>query len=556
MGTLSLEVEKGLYLGIDFGTTNSVVSIYQYDQDQVHTLQIDGMTVFPTVLQFDLDDQDQLIKVFGIEAKEGAVIYPESTISSIKRRLDQDQPVTVQIQDKEYVFDVESLVAQILSHLKEEADVYIREQLQISGTFSGCVITVPANSTDKQKRRMKKAAIMAGFLEEHVYLRLEPAAAAIAYATTINDDRKVLVYDFGGGTFDACLLEVKKQEDEPEISVLSTFGDNYLGGDDLDQIMVDIIYNEFLRQTDAQIDLFDFTKEDGLSVREKKMAIIRMKQVANHAKEKLSVTGSTKIVLAPFIQHPYPVNIQIECSREAYYNHKRIHQLDDPQPVYERMKDKSVIDLVAKTIECMDKCLQGASLAREEIDEIFLVGGSSALVEVHDQIFAAFGKEPYKSMISPALSISQGAAHYCNQIMLPTVRGPKVHETSIHAFGIEIAGRRFLEVIKQGEVIPEEGLRREAPYTMETNFDDITSMAIVVYEDLEPDQFSRKFVYQDGLKRLAGTTLRGIPSRAKGEEKVKVYFTLSRDNVLRVEAESLGQHDIKTSLSVDDLYEK
>lgn len=556
MGTLSLEVEKGLYLGIDFGTTNSVVSIYHYDEDKVHTLQIDGLTVFPSVLQFDVDEDGKLVKIFGIEAKEGAIIYPESTISSVKRKLDQDEPILVHMENKEYVFDVESVVAQLLAHLKEQADIYIREHLHISGTFSGCVITVPANSTDKQKRRMKKAAVMAGFTEENVYLRLEPAAAAIAYATTVNADKKVLVYDFGGGTFDACLLEVKKQEDEPEISVLSTFGDNYLGGDDMDQLMVDIIYDEFLRLTDHEIDLYDFEKPDGLTVKDKKMAIIRMKQVANHAKEKLSVTSSAKIVLAPFIQYPYPVNIQLECSREAYYNHRRLHQLDDPDPVFDRMKNLSVVDLVERTIVCMDKCIQGVGIQRDDVDEIFLVGGSSAIVEVQDQIIKAFSKEPFKSMISPALSISQGAAHYCNQIMLPDMRGPKVHEKSIHSFGIEIAGRRYLEIISQGMDIPDEGLKIEAPYTMETNFDDITSMAIVVYEDVEPDALTRKFVYQDGLRRLAGTTLRGIPSKPKGEEKVKVIFSLSRDNVLTVEAEALGEHELRTSLSVDDLYEK
>ena len=557
MGILSLEVEKGLYLGIDFGTTNSVVSIYHYDTNEVHTLKIDGYTVFPSVIQFEKDyDHGELLRIFGIEAKEAAIIFPESTVTSVKRQLEIDEPIVIKVDEEEFTFESETIVSEILAHLKEQADVYIREQLNIVGTFSGCVITVPANSTDKQKRKMKKAAVMAGFLEDHVYLRLEPAAAAINYAVNVNEDKKVLVYDFGGGTFDACLLEIIKQEEEPEISILSTFGDNYLGGNDIDQLMVDIIYEEFLRLSNNEIDLFDFVKDDGMNEREKKMAIVRMKQMATHTKEKLSTSNSTKIVLAPFIQSPMIISIQLELTRDSFYKHKRQHQLDDAQEMFDKMKGLSVMDLVAKTITCIDKCIRGASLNKEQIDEVFLVGGSSSLVEVHTQIVEYFGKEPYKAKISPALSISRGAAHYCNQIMLPTLKGPKVNERTIHSLGIEIAGRRYLEIIKKGLEIPEEGLVIEAPYTLETNFDELSSLAIVVYEDVEPDEYKRKFVYEEGIKRLAATSLRGIPARNKGEEKIKVIFKLSRDNTLTVEAIALGSEEARTSLAVDDLYEK
>lgn len=557
MGVLSLEVEKGLYLGIDFGTTNSVVSIYQYDTNEVHTLKIDGYTVFPSVIQFEKDDESGgLLRVFGIEAKEAAIIYPESTVTSVKRQLEIDEPLVIKVDDEKFTFESETIVAELLAHLKEQADIYIREELNIVGTFSGCVITVPANSTDKQKRKMKKAAVMAGFLNEHIYLRLEPAAAAINYAANVNEDKKVLVYDFGGGTFDACLLEIQKQEDEPEISILSTFGDNYLGGNDIDQLMVDIIYEEFLRLSKDAIDLFDFSKNDGMSEREKKMAIVRMKQIATHTKEKLSTTNSAKVVLAPFIQSPLIISIQLEITRNAFYNHKRKYQLDDTDQIYEKMKNLSVIDLVKKTMSCIDKCIRGASLDKSAIDEVFLVGGSSSLVEVHTQIVEYFGKEPYKAKISPALSISRGAAYYCNQIMLPSLKGPKVNERTIHSLGIEISGRRYLEVIKQGLEIPEEGLVLEAPYSLETNYDELSSLAIVVYEDVEPDEYRRKFVYEDGIKRLAATTLRGIPAKAKGEEKIKIIFKLSRDNTLTVDAIALGSEEVYTSLAVDDLYEK
>lgn len=557
MGVLSLEIEKGLYLGIDFGTTNSVVSIYHYDTDDVYTLKVDGYTIFPSVIQFEKNhDTGELDRIFGIEAKEAAIIFPESTVDSVKRQLETDEQIEIVVEDETYTFETETVVAELLAHLKEQADIYIREELNIAGTFSGCVITVPANSTDKQKRKMKKAAYLAGFNEENIYLRLEPAAAAIAYATQVNENKKVMVYDFGGGTFDACLLEIKKQEDEPEISILGTYGDNYLGGNDLDQLMVDMIYEEFLRLCENKFDLFDFTKDDGMSRKEKKMAIVRLKQVANHAKEKLSTTQSTKVILAPFIQSPVPINIQMEITKEAYYYHKRKYQLDDSAVIYDRMKEVSLVDLIGRTIECMKKCLSSSGVQVQEVDEVFLVGGSSAINEVHTRILDFFGKEPYQSMLSPALSISRGAAHYCNQIMLPSMRGPKMHETTVHSLGIEIAGRRFLEIIKKGIDIPLEGLTLEAPFSLQTNFDDLSSLAIVVYEDLEPDEFTRKFVYDTSIKRLSGTTLRGIPLKPKGEEKIQVIFKLGQDNMLTVEALSLSTKGVNTALSVDELYEK
>lgn len=556
MGTLSLEVEKGLYLGIDFGTTNSVVSIYHYDQDEIYTVPIDGSNIFPSVIQFENgESKGHLNRVFGVQAKEAAVIYPESTVMSVKRLLDRDETVKVTVDEENYEFKPEQIVAEILMYLKEQADHYIREELKVSGTFSGCVITVPANSTDKQKRHTKAAAVMAGFQEEHVFLRLEPAAAAMTYANDIHDNKKVLIYDFGGGTFDACILQMNATtEVEPEISILSTYGDNYLGGNDIDKIMMDLIYQQFLVQTDYTIDLFDFHKDDGVSKKNKKMAIVRLYQVANTAKERLSSTLSTKIVLAPFIQEPYIVNISMDITREMFLQHKRVNRLDDTQENYMKMHDKSVIDLIDETIECVRKCLGIASLNEKDIDDLILVGGTSSIPEIRNRIQQAFGKEPYLSRISPALSISVGAAYYCNRIMLPTMKGPKVLEKTIHPLGLEIAGRRFMEIIGRDIEIPKEGLIVEAPSLLETNYDHISSMAIVVYEDTMPELKGLKFVYEKGMKRLAGTTLRGIPKAEKGKEMVQVIFNVSQDNMLYVEAKSTSLEGVTTKLSVDKMY--
>jgi len=559
VGTLGLDVERGLFLGIDFGTTNSVVSVYDFKEGQVQTIPIDGSNVFPTAVQFetDPDDPDKLSRIFGIQAKEAAIIYPQSTVLSIKRLLGSEEKVKIVVDDKEYEFTPEQVTGEILGYLKQKADEYAQEELNIAGEFSGCVITVPANSTDKQKKMTKEAAKLAGFDEDNIYLRLEPAAAAISYAVNERKNKKVLVYDFGGGTFDACVLDIRMTDtDEPSISILSTFGDNYLGGNDVDKIIIDMVYEEFKKMTNEEINLFDLNADDGASKRQKTTALVRLAQVANQAKERLSSAKSTKVVLAPFIQEPKIININMEITKDAFLNHKRINQLGDSDEVFSKLEGKSVEDLIERSIECIDECLRAASLEARDIDETFLVGGSSAIPRIREKIKEKFGKEPFKSKISPALSISQGAAHYCNMIMMPTVKGPIVQEKTIHPLGLEISGRRFMEIVKSGVDIPEEGLTIEAAELLVTNFDNVTSMAIVVYENMRPSSEEKKasYVMEDGMKRLAGTSLRGIPSKAKGEEKVKVIFHIGQDNMLKVMAKSMSTSGVETELSVDDLY--
>ena len=556
MGTLGLDTERGLFLGIDFGTTNSVVSIYNFTDGEAQTIPIDGSNIFPTAIQFETDpeDENKLCRIFGVQAKEAAIIYPFSTVLSIKRYLGSDAKLTVNVDDKDYEFTPEQVTGEILGYLKQRADEYAQEEMGISGEFSGCVITVPANSTDKQKKMTKDAAILAGFDPESVYLRLEPAAAAISYAVTEDTNKKVLVYDFGGGTFDACVLEIKTEEaGEPAISILSTYGDNNLGGNDIDKIIMDMVYEEFKTLTEDAIDLFDENADDGVSKRQKKVALVRLQQAATQAKERLSQAKTTKITLAPILQEPKIVNINMEISREVFLSHKRLNQLGDSDTAFEKFKGKSVADLIEETLVCVNHCLESAGLTAVDINEIFLVGGSSSILYVGEKIAELFGKEPYKSKISPALSISQGAAHYCNMIMMPTVRGPVVHERTIHPLGLEIAGRRFMEIVPAGVDIPKEGLTIDAKEPLITNFDNVTSMAIVVYESTLPTKDSPS-VNVEGMKRLAGTSLRGIPGAEKGQEKVKVVFNVSQDNMLKVTAKSLSTDGVVTELSVDDLY--
>jgi len=558
MATLGLDLERGLFLGIDFGTTNSVVSIYNFKDGEAQTIPLDGSNIFPTAVQFetDPDDETKLSKIFGIQAKEAAVIYPMSTVLSIKRLLGSEEKINITVDEKEYSFLPEEIAGEIIGYLKLKADEYVQEELNIAGEFSGCVITVPANSTDKQKQKTTQAAILAGFDEESVYLRLEPAAAAISYAINETNDKNVLVYDFGGGTFDACLLQVKIEEaGEPAISILSTYGDNNLGGNDIDKIIMDMIYEEFKKLTNNEIDLFDENADDGVSKRQKKVALVRLNQVATQAKERLSQAATTKIVLAPLIQEPKIVNINMEISRDEFLNHQRVNQLGDTDEVFEKFSGKNVHDILNMTLKCVDDCINAAGFSSENVDEIFLVGGSSSISAIGEKIKEKFNKEPYKSKISPALSISQGAAHYCNMIMMPTVRGPIVQEKTVHPLGLEIAGRRFLEIVKAGIDIPKEGLVVEAGELLTTNFDNVTSMAIVVYENTIPSTDDKtQYVNQEGMKRLAGTSLRGIPQGPRGQEKVQIIFNVSQENMLKVTAKSTSASGVETELSVDELY--
>ncbi|MDR1530942.1 MAG: Hsp70 family protein [Clostridiales bacterium] len=559
MGTLGLDLERGLFLGIDFGTTNSVVSIYNFSAGEAQTIPIDGSNIFPTGVQFesDSDTPGKLARVFGTQAKEAAVIYPQSTVLSIKRWLHGTDKVTISVDDSEYTFAPEQIAGEILGYLKQKADEYVQEELNMAGEFTGCVITVPANSTDRQKKMTKQAAVLAGFDESSVFLRLEPAAAAISYAVNESSDKKVLVYDFGGGTFDACVLQIKALETgEPEISILSTYGDNDLGGNDIDKIIMDIIYEEFKNLTGGEIDLFDDTLDDGVSKRQKKVALVRLQQVANQAKERLSQAKSTKVVLAPLIQEPRIVNINMEITRDDFVSHRRVNRLGDKPEIFEKFSGLCLTDIINITLGCIDKCLEAAGLEEGDIDEIFLVGGSSSITLVGEKINEKFKKEPFKSRISPALSISQGAAHYCNMIMMPTIRGPVVQERTVHPLGLEIAGRRFMQIVREGRDIPKDGLTVEAEELLTTNFDNVTSMAIVVYENMLPGKSEGpQPVSAEGMKRLAGTSLRGIPQGPRGREKVKVIFHVSQDNMLKVTAKSMSESGVVTELSVDELYE-
>lgn len=554
---LQLEETVEDILGIDFGTTNCVVSFFHEGEPQI--IQIDGANITPSAVLFEEDKEDKgkLITTFGTYAKEASVIYPENTVLSVKRNLGNGKKIPISLEEIEVTLSPEQVASEILSYLKKMAEEYVLEELGLLINFSGAVITVPANSTDKQKKMTKKAAILAGFDEEKINIRLEPVAAAISYAVNVTSPKKVLVYDFGGGTFDACILSIKYENKKPEISIEAAFGDNDLGGNDIDLLIMDIIYDHF-KSAAPNIDLFDLEKNDGVSPSNKKIAIAKLMNISRQTKERLSESKSTKITIAPFIQildeengTSEIININFDLSREKFISHKRKYALNDEEAHFIRYKDKNLLDMLHQTIKCIESCLEMAKLKCEEIDEVILVGGSSSIWLVSDIIKSKFNKMPYRS-ISPALAISFGASIYAGIIKNSAQKNITVKEKTVHPLGIEIAGRLFAQVVPAGIEIPKEGLMIEGAEEFYTSFDNVTSMVISVYEDKKPNH--NKSVIREGMKRLGGTTLWGVPKAPKGAQKVKVTFAVNQDNILKVYAASESQEGIKAELSVDELY--
>ncbi len=546
MAELGLNIQKEYILGIDFGTTNTVVSFMKDNKPFI--IPIDNNNIFPTAIYFEDEVDGNLSKVFGFEAKESAILNPDASIFSVKTLLSNNKKIDVKVNDKKYTFTPKEVVGEILNYIRNQCNDFLKNDLSIDGVFSGCVITVPANSTDKYKKLMFEASVLGGFEEEKIHIRLEPTSAAINYASNVTTSKKVLVYDFGGGTFDACVLDISIQENSPNIVVLSTIGHNNLGGDIIDEVVQDLIFEKFKKQSNNEIDLFHNDNEHF------KRAVVRLKKLATNTKEKLCVTNNVKITLSSFITYPKKYDLNFSLSREEVFSHKRINKLTSNSETFNEYCNKSIKDIINKTLELTEMCISKAGVKKTEIDDFILVGGSSQIPYISEKITEIFNKTPYKSVVSPALSISFGASLY-SDIIYNNSTEIKVLEKTIHSFGIEISGRRFLPIIKEGVEISEKGLHIECDTPLTTNYDALSSLAIVVYENTISNNSSNlQYISEKGIKRLGSTTLTGIPKKPKGEEKIQVVFKMNQDNILTVEAFSLSNKGARTILTVDKLY--
>lgn len=403
------------FLGIDLGTTNSVGMVFNDRTEQIEVVKIDGMEdVLPSVVCY-LEDEI----IIGSEAKNSAIIYPQETIYSVKRKMGE----TVTFDIGNYSVLPEEVSSQILLKIKESA------QQQTGESFSEVVITHPAYFNDRQVFATKQAGLLAGF--KTVHLLSEPLAAAIEYGYKQNFVQKVLIYDLGGGTFDVCVLQVSKDiYGNHTFKELSDVGDMFLGGDDFDQILIDLFINNFEKNHQLEI--------DSLAEIEQRRILQKLKHEAERGKKLLSETAKATININPLtIIDGIPYNLSVEITRDAF--------------------EDMIKPYVEKSLDVVDMALERAGETIASIDKVILVGGST-LIPMIKRVIAGRIKEPYRAS-DPAKSVAMGAAIYNYLIHLPnsSVQIGQIMRQHIGTRAItnvETGEKKMIPILKMGTEIP------------------------------------------------------------------------------------------------------
>ena len=464
----------GKIIGIDLGTTNSCVAVMEGGKPVVIT-NAEGMRTTPSVVAFTKTGE----RVVGEPAKRQAVTNADKTISSIKREMGTDYKVT--IDDKKY--SPQEISAMILQKLKSDAENYLGEKV------TEAVITVPAYFNDAQRQATKDAGKIAGLDVKRIIN--EPTAAALSYGLDNENEQRIMVYDLGGGTFDVSIIEIG----DGVIEVLSTAGDNRLGGDDFDNVI-------------TQYMLDDFKAKEGVDLSTDKMAMQRFKEAAEKAKKELSSSTTTNINL-PFITATAegPKHFEMNLTR-AKFNELTAH-------------------LVERTATPVSKALNDAGLNASELSKVLLVGGSTRIPAVQDKVKQLTGKEPFKG-INPDECVAIGASIQGGKLAGDAGAGDiLLLDVTPLSLSIETMGGVATKLIERNTTIP-----TKKSQIFSTAEDNQTAV------DIHVVQGERQFARDN--KTLGQFRLDGIPPARRGVPQIEVTFDIDANGIVNVSAKDLG----------------
>ena len=464
----------GKIIGIDLGTTNSCVAVMEGGKPTVIT-NAEGMRTTPSVVAFTKTGE----RVIGEPAKRQAVTNAEKTIASIKRHMGTDYKV--QIDDKAY--SPQEISAMILQKLKSDAENYLGEKV------TEAVITVPAYFNDAQRQATKDAGKIAGLDVKRIIN--EPTAAALSYGLDNEEEQKIMVYDLGGGTFDVSIIEIG----DGVIEVLSTAGDNKLGGDDFDNVITQYMLDEF-------------KKQEGVDLSTDKMAMQRLKEAAEKAKKELSSATTTNINL-PFITATAegPKHFDMNLTRAKF--------------------DELTAHLVERTAGPVNSALNDAGMTASELSKVLLVGGSTRIPAVQDKVQQLTGKEPFKG-INPDECVAIGASIQGGKLAGDAGAGDVLLlDVTPLSLSIETMGGVATRLIERNTTIPTK--KSQIFSTAEDNQSAV---------DINVVQGERQFAKDN--KSLGRFRLDGIAPARRGVPQIEVTFDIDANGIVNVSAKDLG----------------